>query len=88
MDRLNVLITGSGAPGIRGTIYSLKNNYDNRDIRIVGTDTNIEAVGKYFCDKFYKISPSKDRENYLEDLNKIISKEKIDVVLPQNTSDC
>ena len=60
MDRLKVLITGSGAPGISGTIYSLRNNYDNRKIEVIGTDSNAETIGKYLCDKFFKIAPAID----------------------------
>ena len=85
MDRLKVLVTGSGAPGIKGTIYSLKNNYDGRVIDIIGTDSNEEVIGKYLCDKFFKISPANDIDKYLNDLNNIVKTEKINIILPQNT---
>jgi len=86
MDRINVLITGAGAPGIAGTLYSLKNNYDNRDIKTVGVDIKKEVVGKYLCDKFYQI-PKPDEKNFILKLMKICEKEKIDVVLPQVTKE-
>ena len=87
MDRLKILITGSGAPGIKGTIHSLKTNYDNREVELVGTDSNHEVIGKYLCDKFFKISSANEANNYLNDLNRIIVNENIDVILPQNTSE-
>ena len=38
MDDVVVIVTGAGAPGIMGTIYSLKKNYDKRSIKIITTD--------------------------------------------------
>ena len=35
-----VIVTGAGAPGIQGTLYSLKQNYDNRSFHVIGTDIN------------------------------------------------
>jgi len=84
-NALRILITGVGAPGIMGTVYSLKNNYDKRQIYLVGTDINVDAVGKYFCDRFYDLPAANDEDNYLEALLKICIKEKIKVVIPQNT---
>ena len=45
-----VIVTGAGAPGIQGTLYSLKQNYDNRSFHVIGTDINDFVVGKYLCD--------------------------------------
>jgi carbamoyl-phosphate synthase large subunit len=84
-NALRILITGVGAPGIMGTVYSLKNNYDKRQIYLVGTDINVDAVGKYFCDSFYDLPAANDEDNYLDSLIKICIKEKINVVIPQNT---
>ncbi len=86
MDDLTVLVTGSGAPGIAGTLYSLKNNFDGRRISVIGTDISDEAVGKYLCNKFFKIQrPSS--EEYLPDLLSICEDEGVDVLLPQNTAE-
>jgi len=87
MKNINIILTGAGAPGIQGTIYSLRNNYDNRRINIIGTDVSDFVVGKYLCDKFYQISSAKNTENYLHDILKICEKEKVDVILPQNTAE-
>lgn len=86
MDDITVLITGSGAPGIAGTLYSLKNNCDKRVITTVGTDINEEVVGKYLCHKFYRISKPSS-EKYIPQLISICEKEKVDVLLPQNTAE-
>jgi len=87
MRALKVLITGSGAPGIKGTVYSLKNNFDNRKIVLIGTDIKDEVVGKYLCDKYYVIARASDAKNYLDNLLDICVGEKVDVVIPQNTAE-
>ena len=84
-DELRILITGVGAPGIMGTFYSLKKNYDQRQIYLVGTDINDDAVGKYLCDSFYVLPIATDTDNYLGSLKKICIEEKIKVIVPQNT---
>ncbi len=86
MDDLTVLVTGSGAPGIAGTLYSLRNNFDGRRVTTIGTDIQDEVVGRYLCDKFYKISRPSSQE-YLPQLLSICEKERIDVLLPQNTAE-
>jgi len=83
---IRVLITGAGAPGIAGTIYSLKNNFDNRKMITIGTDLKEEVIGKYLCDKFYKVICPKE-ENYIDVMLNICEKEKIDVLLPQTTAE-
>jgi carbamoyl-phosphate synthase large subunit len=87
MRNLKIVITGVGAPGISGTIYSLKNNYDSRSINLVGTDISSDAVGKYFCNKFYQIPNANSKEDYLKALSNIVDIEKPDVIMPQNTSE-
>ncbi len=82
---IKILITGCSAPGISGTVHSLKNNPNNDKVLIVGTDTNKEAVGKFFCDRFEIISSFKNEEDYLNDIQRIVRKHSINVILPQNT---
>jgi len=84
-DELRILITGVGAPGIMGTVYSIKTNYDKRKIYLVGTDINENAVGKYLCNSFHVLPIASDAQNYLDTLKRICIKEKIDVIVPQNT---
>lgn len=83
---IKVLITGGGAPGIRGTVYSLRNNWDNRKIFCVGVDMREDVVGKYLCEKFYRVPPAKDK-NFISVLLDICEKEKVDVILPQVTDE-
>lgn len=87
MENLNILITGGGSPGIAGTIYSLRNNYDNRKIKIIAVDVRKEVVGKYLADRFYNIPKANDTQNYLNSLKEICKKEEVDVLIPQNTAE-
>lgn len=86
MDTIKVLITGAGAPGIRGTLYSLKNNWENRKVVTIGVDMKDEVVGKYLCDRFYQVPPAR-REEFIPTLLEICEKEGIDVILPQVTAE-
>ena len=83
---IKILITGAGAPGIRGTLYSLKNNWDKRQIITIGVDMKGEVIGKYLCDKFYQI-PTAKREDFILTLLEICEKESVEVILPQVTDE-
>lgn len=84
-DTIKILITGCGAPGISGTVHSLRNNINNEKVYLIGSDTNNEAVGKFFCDSFEVISSCKNEKEYLRDIEKLVHKYSINVILPQNT---
>lgn len=86
MKKVNVLVTGVGAPGTKGTLYSLRKNFDKRIIRTIGTDIIEDVVGKYLCDKFYKI-PEPTNESFIHTLLDICKKEHVDVILPQVTNE-
>jgi carbamoyl-phosphate synthase large subunit len=79
-----VLITGAGAPGIAGTIYALKENPERKTFRIISTDIDENAVGKYLTDVFYQV-PSPENEDYLPSLEEIVKSENIDIIIPQTT---
>lgn len=85
--KLNILITGAGSPGIMGTIFSLKNNYDSRSIHIISTDANPNVVGKYIADDFIQVPLAKKGKEYLDAMFNICLKKKIDVLIPQNTAE-
>ena len=81
---VTILVTGVGAPGTRGTFYSLKNNEDKTRIKIIGTDIKEDVIGKYWADSFYNV-PAPESEDYISRVNEICSKESVDVIVPQTT---
>lgn len=85
MRSITVLVTGAGAPGIKGTLESIRNNYDQREVKIVGTDASSEAVGKFICDDFYVIPKAAQRKEYLLALKELVQHLSVDVIVPQNT---
>jgi carbamoyl-phosphate synthase large subunit len=81
---LNILLTGVGAPGTRGTLFALKQNSDGVKLRVIGVDLNEDVIGKYWVDKFLVVPPPED-DGYVDRINEICSSEDIDVVIPQTT---
>lgn len=86
MKDLRIVVTGAGAPGIAGTIFSLRENPDNRKVTIVGTDIKEDVVGKYLCDEFRTI-PKASSHDYLDAIKNLCKDAKIDVLVPQNTAE-
>ena len=83
-DLITILVTGAGAPGIRGTIYALRNNPDQHALRIVGVDIRSDVAGRFLVDRFYQV-PSPEDPDYLEVLSQICKREHVNVVIPQTT---
>jgi len=83
-DVVSIIVTGAGAPGIAGTIYSLRNNPDNIEFKIVSTDIIEDPVGKYLSDEFYMVPPP-ENDTYIDIMKRIIERTNAKVILPQTT---
>jgi len=83
MKDLTVLLTACGCPGASTLIKMLKNNGE-RKIKIIGTDVDEEAVGKFLVDKFYKVPPGTSK-GYIPKLLEITEKEKSDIIFPESS---
>ena len=70
---LKIILTACGCPGASTLIRMLKKNGE-REIKIIGTDMNQEAIGRFLCDSFYKI-PSGLSPNYIPSLIEIVEEE-------------
>ncbi len=81
---LRVLVTGAGAPGIRGTLYALRAGAGDRPLATVGVDLSGRAVGRYLVDAFHTVPPPEDA-GYLDALRSVCRAERVDLVLPQTT---
>jgi len=84
--KVTVLLTASGGLGTTSYIDCLKNNYENRKIRIVCSDTVDQPIMHYKADKFYLL-PAGNSRNYIKSLIRICKKENIDVILPCSISE-
>lgn len=76
--KINVLITGAGAPAGPGIIKCL-----NQDEKIVlyATDSNEHASGRYLTQHFF-VCPNASDEHYIEFMLEACLQHKIDVLLP------
>jgi carbamoyl-phosphate synthase large subunit len=83
-DVVSIIVTGAGAPGIAGTIYSIRNNPDNINFKIVSTDIVEDPVGKYLSDEFYVVPPP-ENDTYIDSIKKIVKRTNAKVILPQTT---
>ncbi len=81
---MKVLVTGGGAPGIAGTIYSLRHNPLGEKITVFTSDIKGDVVGKYLSDGFFQLPPP-ENERYVDVLLKNLLGEEIEVILPQTT---
>ncbi len=77
---MRVLITCVGGELMPQFLFSLKNNKEIK-VTLVGIDSNSEARGKYFCDKFYQVPKGRSNE-YIRKLQKIVIEEKISLIIP------
>jgi len=77
---INVLLTSVGCPGGPSIIKSLR-VVKERKIKIIGTDMGKFASGFFLSDKFY-IVPGGAEENYIDEMLKIVKREKPDVLIP------
>ncbi len=84
-DKMKILLTGVGCPGVKGTIYSLKNNPKKKAVFILGTDIDKEAVGKAFTDAFHSVPPPEKEETYISVLQTLCKINDIDIIVPQTT---
>lgn len=84
MDDLKVLVTGVGAPGFPGTLFSLRQGLSERNLEITGTDVNPDNPGRHMCQDFVQIAKAKD-PSYLEELIAICEASQIEMIVPQNT---
>jgi len=84
MKPLTVLLTGCGAPGTSGTIMALRQNPDNRPVRIIGVDVNPETPGQQLVDEFAHVLPPENID-YRSRLLDVCQRNDVDLVIPQTT---
>lgn len=85
-DAITVLVTGGSSHGISGAISALKNNPDNRPVRVVTLAADEDAVGRYLADGFHRI-PSAGDSGYIPAVLDIARREGAAALLPQTTGE-
>ncbi|RKY51316.1 MAG: hypothetical protein DRP86_01685 [Candidatus Neomarinimicrobiota bacterium] len=85
MKLIRILLTTVGCPGGVTMIRALK-EHGERPVEIIGTDMNPLASGRFFSDVFYPVPAGTDPA-YPETILHIARKEKVDLILPQSSSD-
>lgn len=79
MERKAVLITGIGGNVGQGVLRNIKSL--DLGITIIGTDISSFTAGNHLCDFTYQVPYSYD-ESYIPTIQKIIEKEKIQLIIP------
>ena len=51
-------------------------------INIIGVDIREDAVGKHFCDYFYKVPVGTKEKQYIAIISELIRKHKIRIIIP------
>lgn len=77
---LTVLVSACGAQFMPGLADCLKQNGE-RNIRIIGTDMQIDETVLQMVDKLYQVPRASD-QNYVDRLLEICRSENVDVVMP------
>lgn len=81
MKYFNILITCAGGDLSPFLINFLKNKSKHKNLKVIAIDNKPNAVGKYFADFFEEV-PKGNSRNYIKKIKKIISKYKVNLVIP------
>lgn len=81
--RINILMTGAGAPGAAGIMHCL---WQNPAVHITAADANPDAVGRYLSNDFETI-PFADHPSFIEALLALCRKKNIHILMPLVTKE-
>lgn len=83
---MRILITGANAPGTSGTVWSLlQNDFYPNPVTLFGSDQSAGVLNSHFKD--ISVLPSGTQPDYIRKLNEYCEANRIDIVLPQTTSE-
>ena len=81
---MKILLLASGYLGA----YQLIQEFHKKGIEVIGTDINPNSAARFYCDKFYVVSSGNiENQYYLGEIEKIVKKERPDVILPGSSSE-
>lgn len=79
MENKTVLVTGIGGNVGQGILRNIAKT--QFPVRLVGCNVTDFSAGNHLCDSFYKV-PYAMADNYIDVINSIVEKEKIDLIIP------
>lgn len=79
-----ILVTGGGAPGAPGILYSIKKAFPKATL--FSCDFNEDTAGKLIADSYFRV-PLGTNKNYISELKKQLVKHQIEVILPITTKE-
>jgi carbamoyl-phosphate synthase large subunit len=82
-NKINVLMTGAGAPGAAGILKCL---FQNPNIHVTAADANPDAVGRKLVDDFVAI-PFAHHGNFIDTILSVCREKNIHVLLPLITKE-
>src|SRR5262245_52916422 len=77
-DKINILMTGAGAPGAAGILECLG---QHPSFNVVAVDANPGAIGRYLV-KDFNVIPKADQPAFIDSLLALCREKNIHVVLP------
>lgn len=83
LNKINVLVTGGGAPGAAGIIRCIR---ESEHYHIVAGDVKEDCVGKFLADDYVQLLPGDDR-GFADAVLNICREKKISLVLPLVTKE-
>lgn len=82
-DKLKIILTACGCPGA-ATLIRMLQSVPDREITIVGTDMDDEAVGRFLVDEFYTV-PHGQSDEYIDAMTEVVERENPDLIFPEST---
>ncbi len=79
--KINLLITCVGGELIPQLLILMRKSKVFH-INIIGVDIREDAVGKHFCDYFYKVPVGTKEKQYIAIISELIRKHKIEIIIP------
>jgi len=83
LDTKSLLVTGAGGSAGHNVCWSLRMSKDGKTTLLTGTDSERTSLQlNMYVDSAYHL-PNASKQNYLQSLNRVIKKEKVDLAFPQ-----
>lgn len=80
MEKINVMLTGAGAPGAPGIIKCLRES-KAYSIRVIGVDVKSRVPTVLMLDAFYQV-PLATSENFIDEILKVAEQNNVDAIIP------